>query len=350
MAPWTPVARAVLILLAAFLGGGPAGAAEAEKPAGDLAGHSLEELLELRLGGMRITGIHHTHEAGEWMVGFSSMGMHMDGNRSGTSDRSVAEVLDDFPVAPTRMDMQMHMLHLMYAPTERWTLTAMVPWAYLTMDHETRSGRTFRTRSGGLGDLRLAGLFRLDEGEGRRFVLETGVSLPTGSIDEKDDTPMGRVRLPYPMQLGSGTVDLRPGLTYVGQSEDWGWGGHIGGTLRLGRNSNDYRLGHEAKATAWAARRFFPFMSLSLRAEGQAWGNIQGDDDRLNPNMVPTADPDLRGGRRVDVLLGLNLFAETGPLAGNRFAIEAGVPVHQWLDGPQLETDLLLSAAWDWTF
>ncbi len=27
-----------------------------------------------------------------------------------------------------------------------------------------------------------------------------------------------------------------------------------------------------------------------------------------------------------------------------------GLPVYQWLDGPQLETDWRLTAAWDWTF
>lgn len=349
MAPRRALAKAGLRLAlpAALLLAAPSAAEEARP---DLADRSLEELLETRLGGMRITGIHHTHEAGEWMVGFSSMGMHMDGSRSGTSSRSDAEVLEDFMVTPTSMDAQMHMLHLMYAPTEDWTLTAMAPWVYKSMDHETRSGETFTTRSSGLGDLRLSGLYRLYEGESDRWVLETGVSLPTGSIDEEDDTPMGRTRLPYPMQLGSGTVDLRPGLSYIGQSEEWGWGGHVGGTIRLGRNSNDYRLGHEAKATAWIARRLLPFLSLSLRTEGKAWGNIEGDDDRLNPATVPTADPDLRSGRRVDVLLGLNLFAETGPLAGNRLAVEAGAPVYQWLEGPQLETDLRLSVAWDWTF
>jgi len=31
------------------------------------------------------------------------------------------------------------------------------------------------------------------------------------------------MRLEYPMQLGSGTFALRPGLTYLGQTERWAW-------------------------------------------------------------------------------------------------------------------------------
>lgn len=73
------------------------------------------------------------------------------------------------------------------------------------------------------------------------------MSFPTGSIQEKDVTPMSmgqQVRLPYPMQLGSGTYDLLPGLTYIGRAARWQWGLHASGAVRLGENDHDYRLGH----------------------------------------------------------------------------------------------------------
>lgn len=66
--------------------------------------------------------------------------------------------------------------------------------------------------------------------------------------------------------------------------------------------------------------------------------------------MVPTADPNLRAGERLDILFGLNLFAVDGPLAGNRLAVEGGLPIYQRLDGPQLETSWRIQIAWDWTF
>ena len=42
---------------------------------------------------------------------------------------------------------------------------------------------------------------------------------------------------------------------------------------------------------------------------------------------------------QLDALTGLNFEVPSGPLAGIRFAVEAGLPVHQRLDGPQFETD-----------
>ncbi len=80
------------------------------------------------------------------------------------------------------------------------------------------------------------------------------------------------------------------------------------------------------------------------------WFDIGGADPRLNAGMVPTADPELRAGQRLDLLLGLNVFADRGRLDGLRIAFEAGLPVYQHLDGPQLETDWLTSVSVEWTF
>jgi len=38
--------------------------------------------------------------------------------------------------------------------------------------------------------------------------------------NERDDTPAGsNQKLPYPMQLGSGTIDLLPAIIYIGQTD-----------------------------------------------------------------------------------------------------------------------------------
>jgi len=251
------------------------------------------------------------------------------------------------------MNMSMLMLHAMYAPTDEVTLMLMVPYVRKDMDHKTRMGQRFTTRSDGLGDVELTGLYGLYRSETHRVVAELGLSLPTGSIDEKDDIPasMGRdVRLPYPMQLGSGTWDLAPGLTYLGQTPDWSWGAHASGVIHTGWNGNDYRLGDSYHVTGWGARRLADWLSASLRLDFAGWGDIHGADPRLNPRVVPTADPDLRAGRSLSVLLGVNVFQIDGALGGNRLALEVGTPVYQWLDGPQLETDWSLSLSWDWTF
>lgn len=152
------------------------------------------------------------------------------------------------------------------------------------------------------------------------------------------------------MQLGSGTFDAMPGLTYLGQSEDWSWGGQGIGTIRLGRNSAEYSLGDRLDVTAWGARKWSDWLSTSLRVSGHFWSNIDGADPELNPAMIPTADPDRRAGERVDLGLGVNLYCRKGALAGHRFAFEFEVPVFQDLDGPQLETDWLFTLGWQYPF
>ena len=152
------------------------------------------------------------------------------------------------------------------------------------------------------------------------------------------------------MQLGSGTFDLLLGFAYLGESENWAWLIEAKGTIRLGKNSRDYSLGDQLNINAWLSRRLTSMTSLSLQIEGFIWGNIDGADPELNPAVVPTADPNRRGGKRVDFVLGLNLYASEGRFNGNRLAIEAGLPVYQSLDGPQLENDWRLAAVWNWTF
>jgi hypothetical protein len=292
----------------------------------------------------------HVHPKGQLMLSFRTGFMDMDGNRDGTSRESTSDVLQQFPVAPTDMTMQRYMLGAMYAPTDDLTLMAMLPIVRNDMNHETRRGTTFRTRASGIGDVSLTGLIRIYDDETHHLHANAGLSFPTGSVSEKDDTPMGHVRLPYPMQLGSGTWDLLPGLTYYGQFADLSFGAQARGVVRTGRNRHGYRLGNQASLTGWGAYALLPWLSASFRAEYGWRGDIHGSDSALNPRIVPTADPDLRGGQRIDLLVGLNVVVPDGTFRGQRFGIEGGVPVWQDLHGPQLETDWRLVAGWQYAF
>jgi hypothetical protein len=153
------------------------------------------------------------------------------------------------------------------------------------------------------------------------------------------------------MQIGSGTYDLLPGLTYAGHQEYWSWGAQVSTTLRLNENTDEYRLGNVYKLSAWGARRFNQWFSTSLRLDGKQWGDIKGADPELsNTAMSPTFRTDLRGGKRIDGILGVNFIVPHGELAGNRLAVEFGLPLYQDLDGPQLETDYRLMVGWQKAF
>jgi len=209
-------------------------------------------------------------------------------------------------------------------------------------------GLRFRTTSSGLGDSSLAALYRFWGDDHQRAHFGLGILLPTASTDETDFIPgPGVTRLPYPMQLGAGSWGIAPSLTYVGKSDDWSWGGQLSGKIYLDDNDEGYRLGNRGEATAWGARRLNEMFSASLRATASTWGNIDGRDRDLLPLPVPTADPDLRGGTRLDISGGINFYESK---SGVRLSVEAGLPVWQKLDGPQLGSDwwTMLGFQWAW--
>ncbi len=293
----------------------------------------------------------HPHSKGEWMTSYNYSSMQMKNNRNGTKDIPTSNVLADFMVAPKKMTMQMHMFGLMYGVSDRLTIMGMMPYKTISMDHVNRMGAEFTTKSKGIGDIKLMGLYTVYEQGQRRLMLNAGITIPTGSIDERDDTPAGlNQKLPYPMQLGSGTYDLSPAITYVDGQGKWSWGSQLNSTLRLGTNDNNYSLGNEYGLTSWTARQINEYASVSLRLDGKMWGNIDGNDFDLNPMVVPTARTDLRGGERIDLLIGVNLLPKSDKFGGNRFAIEAGMPIYQDLNGPQLATDYRLTLGWQLVF
>lgn len=291
----------------------------------------------------------HTHNKGEFMFTYRYMSMYMDQMRNGTDNLSIDNVLKDFVVTPKNMTTQMHMFSAMYGLNDTVTLMAMLPYVMKEMEHQNRMGVNFTTNSSGFGDTKVGALWRLYAFEtpsigSHRFHLNSGVSLPTGDIKPRDNTPLGNNSLlPYPMRLGSGTVDLLPGLTYTGVLHDVSWGFQALGTVRIGRNNQGYTEGNRYQVNTWGAYRWADWISTSARFNWQQWYNIKREDGQLqttvgpmNIPLVPTADPDRLAGRRLDLMGGVNiLFPEFMGLE-NHLNLEAGAPIYQYLDGPQL--------------
>ena len=320
-------------------------------PAQDLTGLSLEELYNLDVIQLTVIGAH-THPAGQKMLGYDFMFMDMSGHLSGTRDVSESEILKSFPSASTGMTVEEHMLEVMYAPTNELTLMAMLPIKHIEMDMVMHGGIHFTEHSGGIGDLQVLALYTLlgSVTKGHRLILNAGMSFPTGSIDEKNTIFGETFKLEYPMQLGSGTYDLRPGLTYLGESKKWAWGAEALTALRFGRNDDGYRLGNEYNLTGWVGYAVTDWFAPSLRINGRIWGNVHGADPNIDPTVDPEGDPHRQGGRRVDLLMGMNFFAPRGILKGTRVMVEAGLPVYENLDGPQLSTRWLFSAGVTYSF
>lgn len=305
----------------------------------------------------------HMHEKGELMLSYRYMYMYMEGSRAGTTAVSDDEIIRaggpyGYVATPYKMSMQMHMLGAMYAINDRVTLVGMIPYVDKAMDHLT-SVTVFPTSSNGIGDVTVSGMIRLAGWSSQSLHGQVGLSLPTGSINERDVTPPSApstTQLPYPMQVGSGSWDVITALTYLGQRPTWSWGAQANGLWRTGTNDNGYRLGHTVGATAWTAVRFNDYVSASLRVLGERVGHITGADSTLtNPmgipaaQFVPTANPNLRAGTTGSVGLGVNFFVPRGPMASFRVAAEAMLPLYQKLDGPQLERDWTLTVGLQYT-
>ena len=241
----------------------------------------------------------------------------------------------------------MHMFGLMYGLSDDVTVMAMLPYLEKDMDHITRMGARFTTRSSGIGDIKLVGLYNLKQNNGNRLQFKLGVSAPSGDIDAEDDTPaMADAQLPYPMQLGSGSWEFLPGIIYSSATQAFDWGTELDAVIRLNDNDNEYRLGNRLALSGWASKPFNHTVSGILRLKAQLWDDIDGNDSALNPAMVPTADPDNQGGKRVDISAGLLVSPPTGALSEHTFGIEIGTPLYEDLNGPQMSLDWSLMAKW----
>ncbi|MBT5265422.1 MAG: copper-binding protein [Rhodospirillaceae bacterium] len=315
-------------------------------------------------------GSMHKHGAGSWMVSYRYMRMDMEDNLSGSDDITPEEIVttvanhfagtsgqpDLLRIVPEQMTMDMHMFGVMYGITDQLSVMAMGSYLKREMDHITFMGTsgttrrgTFTTESSGIGDTKVIGQYKFGNG----FTGKLGVSLPTGATDETDDilAPNGStptVRLPYSMQLGSGTFDLLPALDFATRKGNWGFGAGYSGILRLGENDDDYTLGNEHRVTGWASYNLNPEVSITAKLIAETVESISG----IDPNIVgpvQTADPDNYGGERVQAALGLN-FRGSGELSGMRIGFQVAMPLYQDLNGPQMKQSWVATAGLTFMF
>ncbi|GAA5523701.1 hypothetical protein Maes01_00250 [Microbulbifer aestuariivivens] len=307
------------------------------------------------------------------MFSYRFMRMSMSDNLKGAKSISPDEVVttisnptgvtETLRVVPKSMETEMHMFGLMYAPTDDLTLMAMVPVLNKEMEHITYSGMMgvtvrggFGTSSAGFGDIKLSGLIKLYESAMGNIHLNAGVSLPTGSITENDSVlppnlmmDSMQLRMPYAMQLGSGTYDLLPGITYFSNVGRWSWGGQYMATIRVGENSENYTLGDQQQVSAWGGYRFMPGLSASVRLSFKDEDSVEGADDLISA-PVQTANPDYYGGRFIDGVLGLNYVVQSGRLRGYRFGLEYTMPISQKVNGVQMAMDSMLTLGYQISF
>ena len=180
----------------------------------------------------------------------------------------------------------MHMLEMMYAPTD-W-LTVMLMPQFMDMDMSMRKldGAPFVPQSpnglsghldhhaqnghetGGIGDLGMYALFKVFDNGLHHAHFTVGLSAPTGDVDiqlRRNHTIDGGF-IHYGMQLGSGTWDFKPSLTYTGHMDQFSWGAQANATVRMeNKNESGYALGDIFQATAWGSYDLTHWLTASVR-------------------------------------------------------------------------------------
>jgi hypothetical protein len=335
---------------------------------------------------------HMLSKAGEMMVGYRYMygsqgGTMLHGSSSTDNQAIVGNGCSPNPcfLTPTDMSMHMHMLDLMYAPTDWLTLMLMPQFVDMSMDMARLRGSEFDSEAnnnvgnpidpnsgepiniaahiphhvqnshetGGIGDLGMYALFRLFDDGTHHVHVTTGLSAPTGDVDIqfRRNHQIDGGFMDYGMQLGSGTWDFKPSLTYTGHADQWSWGGQINGTVRMeDQNESGYALGDIFQSTAWGSYGFTDWLTASVRGVYTLQGAIKGNYDGLI-NQFSTVDyPSNYGGKYWDVGFGLSAVVPSGDLAGNRVSVEWLQPVEDNVNGYQLERDGTLSATWSLAF
>jgi hypothetical protein len=200
----------------------------------------------------------------------------------------------------------------------------------------------------GFGDVSIVGLFRVYEDGINHIHVNFGLSLPTGSSTEQMNmlSPMGTymaMRANYGMQLGTGTYDFLPGVTYTGAKDLWSWGALYRGRFALDSNQG-YHWGDINQLSGWLGYTFVPGVTATARIAGTVQGKIDGKDPQIFGGMQG-AYPGWYGGERVDLFGGIEIAGHQFGLGHTKLAIEAGFPVYQDLNGPQIGESWQLNAA-----
>ena len=297
----------------------------------------------------------HLHPKGGFMISFQYMNMVMGGNLEGNDNISDEDIYQRFMVAPQDMIMQMSMIGIMYAPSDKITLMLMQNFAKKTMDLTARMTmpggmpmlRDFTTSSDGLGDLKLGLLYGLLNGEKMAIHINTLVNVPVGDIKNRGATPMmADVKLPYTMQLGTGTIDFTFGGTIKGSGNKFSWGLQQLNTIRTGTNDASYRFGNIHQLHSWLGYGISSKISTSIRLSGSSEGQIKEEDPELNPMMVTTANTANYGGELVRGAIGFNFLLAKDKLV---LGAEVGMPLFQNYNGIFMDEDLAVNTCIKYT-
>lgn len=323
--------------------------AQDEKPASEIT--VVSPLLHPAAGLMN----EHMHDGGEFMAAVRFERSRWSGaNRSGTEAISDAAIVAaGYSTRTAAMEMDMVMLDLMFAPSDKLTLMVMpmYMWHRMTMvgidpaagaggghgGHGGHSaipfGETHEHGLDGFGDTLVSASYRLARSPRLGAHATLGVWVPTGAADRKN---ADGTFVHYGMQPGSGTWDVEPSLTVHGREGALGWGAQAAYRWRTGsENASGFAFGDVARVSGWASYLLAAPVGATARLEWRREGQVEGHYNGPHSHSSPADRQENYGGDTVSAGFGLNWLL---PVAGNnapQLGAEFSVPLHQDLNGIQ---------------
>ncbi|WBJ98576.1 alpha-amylase [Methylocystis parvus] len=192
----------------------------------------------------------------------------------------------------------------------------------------------------GLADFTTSAIYRIYQDPVHRVQVNLGFAYPFSynaarfDLLQPDGT-ISNLRAFYGMQPGSGTFDILPGIVYAGNAGQWSWGLSYRARLPLAKNPENWRFGDLHEFNGWAGYTLIPGVTTTFRVSGVTQGQISGFDPQILGRAVPT-NPAFYGGQRVELFGGGVVSGKFIGLDAASIAFEAGLPVYQNLNGPQI--------------
>ncbi len=277
----------------------------------------------------------HLHSEGDWMMSYRVMSMPMSTLRQGTE--SITDASAPGMMKPLDMSMTMHMIGAMYGYSNSVTLVGMANYIDNSMSMQRMQNPATNTSVSGLGDVTVGALVNIKDTNTFKVHYGAVISLPTGSINEKasNDSTVG-----YAMQLGSGTVDVKPSITLRWFKPGFSMGSQTSAIIRTTQNKKGYQLGHKVESTLWVAKPIAKKFSISSRLTTQLDTGVNGThSDIANPAQSIALNAENTGGKRALFGIGLNSKFETNT---TYLSLEYLIPVYENLEGTQFESESLL--------
>ena len=184
----------------------------------------------------------HCHEKGGLMFSYRFMSMHMSGNLNGNNPIANDQIYNQYNSLGESMNMKMDMMGFMYGIANNITLMVMLGHTSKSMNMLTKKNVGFITNSSGINDAKITALYRLVNKSRYKIHANVGLSIPSGKSNFKYNNPSAdNMKLPYVMQIGSGTWNVILGTTSHFQFNKFSLGIQPSYIAHTAKNSQNYR-------------------------------------------------------------------------------------------------------------